>query len=416
MTLSSVMVKDKKLTPLEILGELAQNEANGYLEITNNSCQYFFYFIEGKISYITNSIAPFERLERHLRYFSHQIKSLTPEIRTQVRLKFDQESQSSPYQNSDYHAICWLVEQEYLTPEQAKIIIESVSLEVMENYLLLTKIESQYLIPKSDLLPTFWRSDYQELITMTTKKLQGWLGLYPQVWSSYQRPYFFGDSSSKNKLSDAQKKQLGSILKGFNFRQLGVLLNQNELDLAKKLYPLIIDGSILLREPQAPFHLLPKIDPEVLKNIFDDTQKEEEILASETGNLNSLDSSLTTKHYHIACVDDSPTILNSITAFLEGEKNVSVVAIDDSAKALMTILKVKPDLILMDVGMPNIDGYQLCSLLRKNTLFKNTPIVMVTGNKGLIDRAKARLSGATDYMTKPFTQEQLLEMVFRYLS
>jgi twitching motility two-component system response regulator PilG len=82
----------------------------------------------------------------------------------------------------------------------------------------------------------------------------------------------------------------------------------------------------------------------------------------------------------------------------------------------MKIISFRPNLILLDVGMPNIDGYKLCSFIRKYSAFRDTPIVMVTGNKGLIDRARAKLAGATDYMTKPFTQFDLLTMVFRYLS
>jgi two-component system, chemotaxis family, response regulator PixG len=62
-----------------------------------------------------------------------------------------------------------------------------------------------------------------------------------------------------------------------------------------------------------------------------------------------------------------------------------------------------------------VDGYELCRLLRKHPMFKKTPIIMVTGNTGLIDRARAKIAGTTDYMTKPFTQDQLLKMVFRYL-
>ena len=88
----------------------------------------------------------------------------------------------------------------------------------------------------------------------------------------------------------------------------------------------------------------------------------------------------------------------------------------ETEKALVQILKIKPDLILLDIGMPNLDGYQLCSLLRNHALFKLTPIVIVTGKEGFIDRAKARLVGATDYITKPFTQSELLKIAFRYLT
>jgi len=108
-------------------------------------------------------------------------------------------------------------------------------------------------------------------------------------------------------------------------------------------------------------------------------------------------------------------MLSELQRLLEGH-NLVIHTISDSLKALMKLTTLKPDLILLDVGMPNVDGYQLCSLIRKSSVLKDVPVVMVTGHKGLIDRVKARLAGATDYLTKPFRQEELLQMVFRYLS
>lgn len=90
--------------------------------------------------------------------------------------------------------------------------------------------------------------------------------------------------------------------------------------------------------------------------------------------------------------------------------------ISDPVKALMQIVRSKPDLILLDVTMPNLDGYELCSLLRRHPSFKAVPVVMVTGNTGFIDRAKAKLAGASSYLTKPFTQSDLLKTVFKHLS
>ncbi|MHC5722339.1 MAG: response regulator, partial [Nostoc sp.] len=78
------------------------------------------------------------------------------------------------------------------------------------------------------------------------------------------------------------------------------------------------------------------------------------------------------KLYTIACIDDSQTVLNSIKHFLD-ENTFSVVMINDPVKALMQIIRSKPDLILLDVEMPSLDGYELCSLLRKHSAFKNTP-------------------------------------------
>lgn len=121
------------------------------------------------------------------------------------------------------------------------------------------------------------------------------------------------------------------------------------------------------------------------------------------------------KTHTIACIDDSPTMLQTIHSFLS-EANCSVVMINDPLKALMQVIRTKPDLVLLDVGMPNLDGYELCSLMRRHSNFKTTPIIMVTGNTGFIDRAKAKLVGASGYLTKPFTKVDLLKMVFKHLA
>jgi chemotaxis family two-component system response regulator PixG len=121
------------------------------------------------------------------------------------------------------------------------------------------------------------------------------------------------------------------------------------------------------------------------------------------------------EHYTIACIDDSPTVLRAINEFLD-DKLFSVLMIDDPVKALMQIIRNKPDLVLLDVTMPNLDGYELCSLLRRHPEFKHTPIIMVTSNTGFIDRAKAKLVRASGYLTKPFGQSDLLKIIFKYLN
>ncbi len=121
------------------------------------------------------------------------------------------------------------------------------------------------------------------------------------------------------------------------------------------------------------------------------------------------------KIYKIVSVDDSPTILKEISRFLEDE-NFSVVTINDPLKAVMSIIRHKPDLILLDLNMAGIDGYELCRIIRNNSVFKNTPIIFVTGNKGFVDKVKARFVGASGYLTKPFTRADLLKIVFMHLA
>ena len=121
------------------------------------------------------------------------------------------------------------------------------------------------------------------------------------------------------------------------------------------------------------------------------------------------------KTYKIACIDDSPIVLDELERFLQKDGRYSLIKIQDPIEASSLIFRVKPDLILMDVTMPNINGYQLCYLFRDSTTFKHTPIIMVTGNKGSIDKARAKIVGATDYLAKPFTEAVLLELVKKYL-
>ena len=120
------------------------------------------------------------------------------------------------------------------------------------------------------------------------------------------------------------------------------------------------------------------------------------------------------KLYKILCIDDSPTILKAMKGFLD-EELFDVIAINDPLKALMQILRSKPDVILLDISMPNLNGYELCSLLRKHPNFRNTPIIMVSGRNSFVDKARAKFVKSSGYLTKPFTKFDLLKIVFQKL-
>lgn len=415
----------QKSKPLELLEQFSNSQANGYLKIIHDKVTWVIYFNRGTIVYATHSLDPFERLERYLRRLSSKCPNLTAEVRNQARLNFEQEGDFSDYPSPDYQAICWLVEQDKITKEAAAILIKKLIHEVLHTYLLLTEFTHEFVTNTSQ-IPLFFQLNTAKLLEECYQELQAWKNLSPTINSPYQRPYFFNQSQAQKVSTEVQQK-LSKILKGFSFCQLATLLNQDEIKIAQNLHQLIINGAVILREPQPPFDLLPKIviAPSSVassKTSLPGSKISNPNKISNPGNnivqspgFADLNLASSEKNYKIACVDDSPTILNEINRFLDNE-NLQVFPINNSAKALMTIVRINPDLILLDVGMPAIDGYQLCSMLRRHNLFKTTPIVMVTGNTGLIDRAKAKVAGATDYMTKPFTQEQLIKMVFRYLT
>ena len=401
------------LPPTELLEQLSGSQANGCLQVSYNSISYLIYLAQGRLIYATNSLEPFERLERHLRRLNHQIPTLTREFRTQVRLQFESNCHNDELIKSDYQAICWLVEQNYLKLAEAEILIERLTREVLESYLLIPKIESEIIVSKSNLSPIICSFDWQPFIINCQQRLEAWKALSPHIWSSFQRPYFFAQSHAQRRISSEQQEKLGRVLKGFSFCQLSALFNQEELQLAQKLYPLIVKGIIFLRQPYPPFDRLPKISN--ISPVTTTTARKLPQADTQSALARIPNSPTVEKTWKIACVDDSPAVLRKIERFLDNDAFV-VSLIQDPVKALVQILKIKPDLILLDIGMPNLDGYQLCSLLRNHALFKLTPIVIVTGKEGFIDRAKARLVGATDYITKPFTQSELLKIAFRYLT
>jgi len=93
-----------------------------------------------------------------------------------------------------------------------------------------------------------------------------------------------------------------------------------------------------------------------------------------------------------------------------------VTSISNPVRALSLVFQLKPNLIFCDITMPELDGYELCAMLRKSATFAQIPIIMLTGKDGFIDRIKARMVGATEYLTKPFREKELLTIVERYLS
>jgi twitching motility two-component system response regulator PilG len=112
----------------------------------------------------------------------------------------------------------------------------------------------------------------------------------------------------------------------------------------------------------------------------------------------------------VACIDDSNTVQKQVTMILESI-GYEVINITDPSTALKSLARQNPILILMDINMPEINGYDLCAMLRRSRKFETLPIVMLTGRDGIIDRMRAKFVGATDYLTKPVDANKLVELV-----
>ena len=115
----------------------------------------------------------------------------------------------------------------------------------------------------------------------------------------------------------------------------------------------------------------------------------------------------------VMVIDDSNTIRRSAEIFLK-QSGCEIILAEDGFDALAKIADSHPNIIFLDIMMPRLDGYQTCALIKKNPKFSHIPVIMLSSKDGLFDKARGRMVGSSEYLTKPFTKETLLTVVRRY--
>jgi twitching motility two-component system response regulator PilG len=217
-----------------------------------------------------------------------------------------------------------------------------------------------------------------------TKTLRTWQQLYPQITSPFQRLGFapgttLPETSLQNLQQQVGPEATAILLEALEhqpcFYQLAANLDLRVTALACMVHPLIQAGYLTLH----PYANPPR-----------------------------------TNRPTIACIDDSNTIQQMVKVMLEGQ-GYEVLNITNPLQAVETLTQAKPDLVFLDITMPHMDGYNLCRLLRQCEELKETPIVMLTGRDTMVDKVRARLLGATSYVTKPFNMHTLTNVVTRYV-
>lgn len=402
----------QKFNPLELLTKTSNPQRNGCLQISGQGIIWKIYLEQGKLKGAANSIRLSIALDYHLRKLGFSqipaiIKSIPAsevEINNKVGDDWLERGGWIPF-------LSWLVNRNHLTIAEADRILMSLTEEALESVLWLQKGEFTWIadlnLPEQVTAAGFMSQpiDLISLLKKFQERLQNWQKFDSIIDSPYQRLF----------LNEKQKSQVNTVpilvklakfLKGLSFRELTIILNQEELKVAHLLAPYIKNGLITLQEPQFPFKLLPKIPSQS----FQTKNPQSTSVTSQsntTKNNTSVDSQ---SKFKIACIDDSQIILDEMYRFL-GDENFDIVMIVNPVEAASVLFRIKPKLIFMDISMPKINGYKLCTLLRKSTALKDTPIVMVTGRTGFIDKTRAKMAGATDYLTKPFTKIDLLSAV-----
>ncbi len=338
---------------LSIINQASEKQFSGCMQVFTASYKWFLYLDKGKLIYIHNSDRMFELIYRKLYHLSQEIGQVFKRIYEGINESFCINSQGQSLFNLDYWAICWLVNHKLISETQAGIIIEEIALEIFPDIL---------------------------------KQKEGFCQFSPNNITLHHMPRFcYLDVKS-------------IVFRACNYSDKKILFKE-QVEL-----PAFLEFT-LKKSQERP--------QEVNTNL----QKSSSATSIQTiipENDNLWNKQEGNKLCKIVCIDDSPTMLNVINSFLN-EDFFTVELIDNPLKSLMKIVRTKPDLILLDISMPNLDGYQLCSWIRKHRDFRHIPVIMVTAKTGFINKAKAKMVGASGYLTKPFTQEELVDKLMRHL-
>lgn len=186
---------------------------------------------------------------------------------------------------------------------------------------------------------------------------------------------------------------------GLSLRELAFFVKQDELKLAQLLSTYIKHGVLQLHPPKSPLDLLPQIPQPIPQKLSPNLPTVQKIVPIE-------------QKYTIVCIDDSPAMLEIIGSYLDADK-YNLTTIPDPMKSLSYLFKSNPDLIIMDVSMPGINGNRLCQILKSSPIFKSVPIILISGETN-IKKDILESTGARDFLPKPFDKETLINLIHKY--
>jgi twitching motility two-component system response regulator PilG len=342
---------------------------------------WFVFFLNGQIVYAADADAGLARLRDYLRRYKAESALSQMEVPAIATT------------NAPEYGYLWaLMENHVLTPAQGRSIMQGMVQETLFD--LLSLHQGTFIFESGPALaPQLMTLEIAPLVAQIMTQVQEWKQFYPHLQSPDQRATLADPLALQEALPDGTFSTLDRYADGkTSLRQVARYLNRDILTVARAIYPYIQRGWIQL------------------------VQSSVEDSSSVATKVRGRDFELwqPTKAPRIACIDDGATVRATVDAILQ-QHGYDVTTVGDPIEALSLMFRLQPDLILCDIAMPELDGYEVCAMLRKSTAFRQTPIVMLTGKDGFIDRVKARMVGATDYLTKPFGESELLMLLEKYV-
>ena len=354
--------------PSKMLTNLVNEKFTGKVTIANpqdDSVEWRIFMGNGKIHFATSTMGKKERLTYLL---GHYFPDNTHELPAEVK--------------DEYQFLCNLWQKDKITVQEIRQIITKISQEALIQCLASPQSSTIELEKIVGLNPLLVSIPVKELVVPVRNQIRYWVQMKSEISSPFQRPLVENLEEIKNQAwvnnkyySFAAKLQ-ELVNDHLCLYEIANHFRQHILEVPVLLHPLINTGAVKMLPYQLP---------------------------------------QTNNRPIIACIDDSKSIQKIVKMTLE-MNGYKVVNILEPATALSNFVTEKPHLILMDINMPDIDGYKLSYMFRQSTLLQDIPIVMLTGRDGIVDRVRAKMVGAVHYISKPFVPQELLNIVTSYIS
>jgi chemotaxis family two-component system response regulator PixG len=370
----------------EFFESLKQARFSGQLLVTSSQgTTWVFYLYLGRIMYATGGLHPVRRWRRNVTAYSPQMIAQLSEIRSELAsIAADQSSKIS----WEYKLLSVWIDEQKITREQATNLIKATVVEIVFDALQAMQVTCETI--QDNLLSTrLVLIDAEQVISEAYRLYQGWQDAKIADRSPNLAPVIKQAEELQKRTQPKVYQNLEQLLDGNQtLRDLAVRMKRDVVTLTRSLLPYIQLGLVQLVE-------VDDIPPPVSTPVA-------EILSK----------SVIPQRTLVACIDDSPTICQQMEKIIMGA-GYQFVCESDGLRALAVLLSRKPDVIFLDLIMPNTNGYEICSQLRKLSFFRQTPIIILTGNDGIIDRVRAKMIGSTDFISKPVDPEIVLETIVK---
>ncbi|AMA10155.1 response regulator [Picosynechococcus sp. PCC 73109] len=352
--------------PGQVLQSLIQRQMSGTMTIydpLDESVFWQLYFGGGKLHFATSGMGKRERL-------TYLLGQLFPKAKFPMGDSFSQ----------DYDYICQIWKAGKLSLQQVRQVLFFTTQEAIAQFLSLPRAAIKFE-RALNLDPLLLSLSLKEMVRPIQPTVRQWVQLRPEIASPFQRLQVkdFREIRSRSWLNLQDYQFMESLREPLDQQvtlyELSHHTRRSTLELSQLFHPLVKTGLIEVI-PYAGVPQKPKP--------------------------------------RIACIDDSKSIQRVVKMTLEAS-GFEVIGVTEPALSLSTFARQRPELILMDINMPEIDGYELCRLFNQSEMLRDIPVVMLTGRDGIIDRLRAKMVGASDYIAKPFNPQDLIRMVQSYV-